>query len=243
MSRVGVVIVAAGKGSRMKSAEHKQYLNIKDKPILLHTLEAFQRSRYIDHMTVVVGASDVERVKGWVHTGQLHKVEQVLAGGRERQESVYLGLTQLPADIEWVLVHDGVRPFITSSGINDCLEAARQYGAAVPAVPVKDTIKKVGADQVIVETPERQSLWAVQTPQAFRASHLLAAHEAARKDGFTGTDDASLLERMDEPVKVVMGDYRNIKITTPEDLSVATQICDELAAERATEQAERDDIK
>jgi 2-C-methyl-D-erythritol 4-phosphate cytidylyltransferase len=123
--------------------------------------------------------------------------------------------------VEWVLVHDGVRPFVTPEETVECLEAAKRYGAAVVAVPVKDTVKIVEPDGKIASTPDRSAVWAIQTPQAFRVRELLAAHELAMQEGFTGTDDAMVVERTGQPVYVVRGGYHNLKITTPEDLEWA----------------------
>ncbi|WP_168123544.1 2-C-methyl-D-erythritol 4-phosphate cytidylyltransferase [Paenibacillus sp. HB172176] len=215
----GVVIVAAGRGTRMGTKESKQYLQLADKPILVHTLSLFQRMDFVAEISLVVGKQDLDRCNGWVREFGLDKVAAVLAGGGERQHSVMCGLQALSAD--WVMVHDGVRPLVTEASIQACCNAAVRNGAAVLAVPVKDTIKQVDETGRIVSTPDRSTLWAIQTPQAFRRSTLLEAHEKARQDGFLGTDDASLVERLDVAVHVAEGDYANIKITTPEDLPMA----------------------
>lgn len=221
MEKVGVVIVAAGRGTRMGTAESKQFLPIGGKPILFHTLEAFQRMACVDHIVVVVGEQDVDRCRTAASQHAWTKITDVVSGGAERQHSVYKGLLCLEPDTEWVMVHDGVRPFVTESEVLDCLQAARQSGAAVLAVPVKDTIKQVDADGFIVATPDRNGLWAIQTPQIFRLAELKEAHEAAMRDGFLGTDDAMLVERMGKRVRIAKGRYTNIKITTPEDLAWA----------------------
>ncbi|WP_151737865.1 2-C-methyl-D-erythritol 4-phosphate cytidylyltransferase [Paenibacillus tengchongensis] len=216
---VGAVIVAAGRGTRMGTAESKQYLRLADKPIIVHTLEVFQRHPLITEIVLVTGAEDVERCREWVHTYGMDKVKAIIPGGSERQYSVHLGLREL--DTEWVMVHDGVRPFVAAGEIDACYTKAKETGASVLAVPVKDTIKQVDKDGMVVSTPDRRSLWAIQTPQTFRLSDLLAAYEAAERDGYLGTDDSSLAERSGIPVAVVEGSYRNIKITTPEDLEFA----------------------
>lgn len=215
----GVVIVAAGRGSRMGTKESKQYLRLADKPILVHTLELFDRLPFVEQIALVVGEGDIDRCQGWVSEYGLRKVSAVLGGGAERQHSVRLGLTALRS--EWVMVHDGVRPLVTETAVANCCRAALASGAAVLAVPVKDTIKQVDAGGVIVSTPDRRSLWAIQTPQAFRRVMLLEAHARAAAEGFLGTDDAMVVERMGVPVSVAEGDYTNIKITTPEDLPYA----------------------
>lgn len=215
----GVVIVAARRGSRMGTKESKQYLRLASKPILVHTLELFERLPLVEEIALVVGESDIDRCKSWVSEYGLRKVAAILSGGSERQHSVRLGLAALRS--EWVMVHDGVRPLVTEAAVANCCRVALSVGAAVLAVPVKDTIKQVDDGGVIVSTPDRRSLWAIQTPQAFRRAMLLEAHERAATEGFLGTDDAMVVERMGVPVAVAEGDYTNIKITTPEDLPYA----------------------
>jgi 2-C-methyl-D-erythritol 4-phosphate cytidylyltransferase len=212
----GVVIVAAGRGTRMGTSESKQYLQLKDKPIVVHTLELFERMDEVVEIALVVGAQDVARCEALVLQYHLSKVRTVLAGGGERQHSVRLGLYATVSD--WVMIHDGVRPLVSAKAVRTCMAAAQTTQAAVLAVPVKDTIKQVNEAGVIVATPDRRSLWAIQTPQAFRRSLLLRAHEQAEQDGFLGTDDAMVVERLGVPVSVTEGEYTNIKITTPEDL-------------------------
>ncbi|WP_141336124.1 2-C-methyl-D-erythritol 4-phosphate cytidylyltransferase [Paenibacillus sp. tmac-D7] len=221
---VGVVIVAAGKGTRMGTRESKQYLQLDDKPILVHTLSAFDRMPFVDEIVLVTGAGDVDRCRSYVRAYGLSKVTAILAGGKERQDSVCQGLSALGDRVEWVLVHDGVRPFAAETHVRACLRQAELTEAAVLAVPVKDTIKIVNREGVIEATPDRSSLWAIQTPQAFRLALLLEAHAKAREEGFTGTDDAMLVERLGRQVSVVESDYYNIKITTPEDLPWAAWI-------------------
>lgn len=212
----GIVVVAAGRGTRMRTAESKQYLLLKDKPIVVHTLELFERMDEVKEIALVVGVQDVSRCEAFVQKYRLTKIKAVLAGGSERQHSVRLGLHALTRD--WVMVHDGVRPLVTAKAVRSCMAAALSGEAAVLAVPVKDTIKQVNEAGVIVATPDRRSLWAIQTPQAFRRSLLMRAHEQAEQDGFLGTDDAMVVERLGVPVSVTEGEYTNIKITTPEDL-------------------------
>ncbi|CAI6086063.1 2-C-methyl-D-erythritol 4-phosphate cytidylyltransferase [Paenibacillus sp. JJ-100] len=215
----GVVIVAAGRGTRMGTTESKQFLLLQDKPVFIHTLEVFAALDEIREMILVTGAADVERCLKWVKEYQLESRVRVIPGGKERQHSVHEGLRALNTD--WVLVHDGVRPFVNREQIRHCMAAAISCGGAVLAVPVKDTIKQVNAEGLVTATPDRSSLWSIQTPQAFRLSSLLEAHEAAERDGFLGTDDAMLAERQGISVKVVEGSYTNIKLTTPEDLQYA----------------------
>ncbi|XEC97768.1 2-C-methyl-D-erythritol 4-phosphate cytidylyltransferase [Paenibacillus tarimensis] len=215
----GAVIVAAGRGTRMGTKESKQYLLLRGKPILVHTLEKFEAIEEVTQVALVVGEQDVARCESWIMEYGLSKVKAVVAGGKERQDSVYRGLRALHN--EWVLVHDGVRPLVTAEAVRRCCNAAKQAGAAVLAVPVKDTIKQVNDAGLITATPDRRSLWAIQTPQAFRRLQLLEAHERAQREQFVGTDDAMAVERIGVEVAVAEGEYTNIKITTPEDLPIA----------------------
>ncbi|WP_223299026.1 2-C-methyl-D-erythritol 4-phosphate cytidylyltransferase [Paenibacillus darwinianus] len=213
------VIVAAGRGTRMGTAESKQYLPLRGKPVLVHTLAIFERMREIRDVVLVTGVEDVERCRRLAAEHGLRKVAAVVPGGGERQHSVRLGLAA--ASSPWVMVHDGVRPLVTPESVRRCIAAAYRHGAAVLAVPVKDTIKKVDAAGIIESTPDRRSLWAIQTPQAFRRELLEACHGRAEGEGFIGTDDAMVVERYGHPVAVAEGDYTNIKITTPDDLPYA----------------------
>jgi len=213
------VVVAAGRGTRMGTAESKQYLSLGGRPILARSLALFQAMPEVAEIVLVVGSEDVERCSGWIQSYGLDKLVRIVPGGVDRQESVYLGLQAVTQP--WVLVHDGVRPLVSAAAVRRCCDAAERLGAAVLAVPVKDTIKQVDGDGLITATPDRKSLWAIQTPQAFRYELLLSAHEAARDAGFSGTDDAMVVERAGDPVAVAEGEYTNIKITTPEDLPYA----------------------
>ncbi|CAG7647549.1 2-C-methyl-D-erythritol 4-phosphate cytidylyltransferase [Paenibacillus solanacearum] len=216
----------------MGTQESKQYLQIDDKPILVHTLLRFERMAAVDEIVLVTGADDVERCEGYAQQYGLDKIKQVIPGGKERQDSVYQGLLALSGQVEWVMVHDGVRPFAAEEHVTACFVKSKATGAAVLAVPVKDTIKVVDGDGFIKATPDRSSLWAIQTPQAFRFSLLLEAHEQARRESFLGTDDAMLVERLGTKVAVVESDYYNIKITTPEDLPWAEWIIRHVRGEK-----------
>lgn len=216
---VGVIIVAAGRGTRMGTKESKQYLMLESKPIIVHTLEKFHQHPLISQIVLVTGKTDILRCESWIKQYGLQDSIEVVEGGNERQHSVYRGLHAIRTP--WVLVHDGVRPFVADEHITSCFVTAKEHGAAVLAVPVKDTIKQVNEQNEVIGTPKRESLWAIQTPQAFRTGDLLRAHEQASLEGFVGTDDAMLIERLGMKVKVVEGDYSNVKITTPEDLIYA----------------------
>jgi len=216
-------------GRRMGASMNKQYLLLDGKPILAHTLELFQNADFIDEIFVVVPAEEMEYCRiNVVEKYGIEKVRQIVAGGVERQNSVLNGLRALDCnDEDPVLIHDGVRPFVPLAAVKRSLEMALEYDGAIVAVPVKDTVKVIkGA--FVVSTPQREALWLAQTPQSFRYKIILAAHELAETEGFAGTDDASLLERIGKKVHVVIGDYRNIKITTPEDLILAQAFLDAL---------------
>lgn len=238
-NKIGVVIVAAGKGTRMGQAVSKQYLPLAGKPIFVHTLQTFATHPQIDSIAIVVPTGDEKYVRQLVEQYECRKVDAVIAGGAERQHSVLRGLFALGEGIDLVLVHDAVRPFTTHETIDKVLREAVISGAAVTAVPVKDTIKIADEDGIVQSTPNRQSLWAVQTPQAFRLSLLIAAYEQAERDGYVGTDDASLVERLGSPVKLVQGEYTNLKITTPEDLHWAEHYINDLMNGRGQDDTDR----
>ena len=221
-SKICTLIPAAGEGNRLKSAVKKPYLALAQKPILTHTIQRFEQNTAVDEIFVLVNEADFEMCRATVLAPYaLQKVQPLVAGGATRQQSVHNGVRALPADTDFVIVHDGVRPFVTDETIFACLDAAAEWGAAVAAVPVKETIKMANAEDFIVETPPRERLWTVQTPQVFRKSLLEEAHQIAEKKQLTATDDAALVEHLGHPVKLVNGSYANVKITTPEDLRIA----------------------
>lgn len=221
-SKVCTLIPAAGKGSRMAHSVKKPYLQVAQKPILAHTIQRFEQNSAVDAIFVIVDQADFSECHATVlRPYAFTKVQKLIDGGETRQMSVYNGIRALSADVDFVIVHDGVRPFVTDEVIFACLAAADECGAAVAAVPVKDTIKIANTDRFIVETPAREQLWAVQTPQVFRKSLLEEAHQAAQAQQLTATDDASLVEQLGFPVKLVKGSYANVKITTPIDLRIA----------------------
>lgn len=223
--KVTAIIPAAGQGRRMQAAVSKQYLLLAGLPLIVHTLQVFQREPLIEEILLVVGPNEVSWCQQEiVHRFGLTRVRAVLAGGRERQDSVYQGLRNLSENCRWVAVHDGARPLLTSPLLRRTITEAWQHGAAVAAVPVKDTVKIAGADQMVQTTLARDLLWCIQTPQVFNRDWLQEAYQQACKEGYYGTDDASLLERVGLPVKLVTGDYENLKVTTPEDLDLAEAI-------------------
>ena len=217
-----VIIPAAGQGKRMNAGMNKQFIELNQKPVIIHTLLVFEQDPLCEQVLLVINDQEKETFKTLLAKHQITKVKKLVSGGNERQESVYNGLQAAKKD-GIVLVHDGARPFIRQTYIHQLVEKANKTGAAIVAVPVKDTIKKV-ENGIAVETVERSSLWSVQTPQAFRFSILLDAHEKAKKENYLGTDEASLVERIGVDVHIVEGDYENIKLTTQEDLLYANAI-------------------
>ncbi|GED61159.1 2-C-methyl-D-erythritol 4-phosphate cytidylyltransferase [Brevibacillus formosus] len=218
----GVVIVAAGSGKRMGGQRNKLWLPLAGEPILAHTVRLFATHPDIDEVVLVVSEADHAEVMALLSAEKLTVV--VTLGGAERQDSVRNGLASLSANCDYVLVHDAARPFVTRKQISDMINQVQQDQATIMAVPVKDTIKVVGVTGLVESTPARESLWAVQTPQAFRMSLLREAHQAAEAAGKLGTDDAMLVEWMGHPVSIMQGSYENIKITTPDDLWFGEEI-------------------
>jgi 2-C-methyl-D-erythritol 4-phosphate cytidylyltransferase len=198
----------------------KQFMVLMGKPILQRSIEIFNRLSSIDEIVVVVPADQIRRAERLIKRAHLHKVSHVVVGGAERQDSVRHGLSAFDREPEIVLVHDAVRPLVTRDEVLRVIKQARRCGAAILAVPVKDTIK-VGESGFSTRTLDREKLWAVQTPQGFRYEILVRAHRAAQRSAFLGTDEASLVERLRVPVAIVSGSYRNIKITTKEDFTIA----------------------
>ncbi len=226
---VCAIIVAAGVGSRMGGPINKHLLLIAGKPVLAHTLSAFQSSPVIDDIVLVGGHDRLAAYRDIVSAYGVTKVRAIVRGGASRQESCARGLAAA-GDVEIICVHDGARPLVSQSVIAEAVREARQHGAAVVAVPAKDTIKVATADGFVRETLDRASLWQIQTPQVFRAGLLRQAHAAAH-GVFEGTDDAVLVEHMGQPVKLVRGAYSNIKITTAEDLAVAEALLQQMQRE------------
>jgi 2-C-methyl-D-erythritol 4-phosphate cytidylyltransferase len=222
---VSAVIVAAGRGSRMNMDINKQYIEVCGKPVLARTLEVFEESGLIDEIVLVVNEQDLVFCKQYViNRYRYDNIKALVVGGKERQNSVYYGLKEVSPECDIVLIHDGARPFFPKESIQSSIDAANEFGAACVAVPVKDTIKAAGVEMLVKETLDRSALWSIQTPQTFRHSLLIEAHTKALEDGFTGTDDSSLVERMGIRTKLVMGSYNNIKITTKEDIAIAEAI-------------------
>jgi 2-C-methyl-D-erythritol 4-phosphate cytidylyltransferase len=222
MMKADAVIVSAGKSQRFMEGKKKQFQLLAGKPILAYTLDKFETCPLIQSVFLVVGEEDRDHcLKGIVEKYRYRKISQVIPGGMRRQDSVKNGIDAISNDVEIVVIHDGVRPFVTQAMIEESIHAAIRFGAAVLAMPVKETIKMAQSDGTVVKTLDRESLWQIQTPQAFRAQLIKEALLKAAKDGFIGTDDASLVERMGVKVHLLPGSYTNIKITTIEDLMLA----------------------
>ncbi|MBO8172724.1 MAG: 2-C-methyl-D-erythritol 4-phosphate cytidylyltransferase [Bacillaceae bacterium] len=222
--KFGVLLAAAGSGKRMGMPTKKQFISIGDVPVFIRSLQVFLRFSQIRETVIVTAEEDQDLTGKLLNTYFPDRQDiTIVPGGSERQESVYRGLKAFK-DIDSVLIHDGARPLLTPSLVERIMDGVEKHGAVIPAVPVKDTIKQVNRDGWVESTPERTSLWAVQTPQAFRLPVVLKAHEVALRNGWTATDDAMLLEKSREPVKIIEGEEENIKLTTPADLVLAEAI-------------------
>ncbi len=213
---VGAIVVAAGVSRRM-GGEDKTFAILGGKPLIAHSLDALHACDCVDSVVVVLSDANIDRASRLVAEGRYHKVTSICRGGKRRQDSVRQGLDRLP-DAEWIVVHDGARPLVDAGLIERGLAEALLTGVAVAAVPVKDTIKAADSDMVVTQTLGRDTLWIVQTPQVFRSDILSEAHAMVNDDV---TDDASMVERVGGKVRLFMGSYENIKVTTPEDLPVA----------------------
>ncbi|MEP1151547.1 MAG: 2-C-methyl-D-erythritol 4-phosphate cytidylyltransferase [Balneola sp.] len=225
MEKKAVIIPAAGSGTRMGSDIPKPFIKISGKSILQRSIECFLD---IDELSQVVVATSDE------YFDDCHSIFSsfdapgisfdVIKGGKERQHSIWNALQIIQPNVSLVAIHDAVRPFVNSDRIKECFDVAQRFGGAVLGVPVKDTIKKIDEDSFIKETPSRSSLWQAQTPQVFKKDLIIEAYRTALKENFLGTDDASLVERMDKPVKMVGSNRENFKITYPIDLEIAKLI-------------------
>ena len=218
------VIVAGGKGTRMESKINKVFMEICEKQTILRVLDVFQENSLINEIILVVNERDKDYCEQVVDKNIYTKLKKVLSGGKRRQDSVSNGLKKVSEEAVVVLVHDGARPLVTHDIIQRSIEEAVKYEAVTTAVPVKDTIKISDADGFVCETPERNTLWAVQTPQVFKKELLLEAYNNAENLNIQATDDAMLVERLGHKIKLVEGSYENIKITTPEDIAIAEAI-------------------
>lgn len=220
-----VVIVAAGMGKRMGTKINKQYIEIKQKPLLARTIQAFEDFEDINEIILVVGENDIFHCKKHViEEYGFAKVKSIVVGGKERQNSVYNGLKEVAKESDIVIIHDGARPFVTKNIISESIQIASEFGASVVGVPVKDTIKQIDDLGFIEKTLDRKYIWSIHTPQTFKYELIMRAHKVAIEEEFLGTDDTVLVERLGIKVKPIMGTYDNIKITTKEDIAIAQAI-------------------
>lgn len=220
--KYAAIVLAAGSGKRMNSKVHKQYLIIQDRPVLYYSLKAFEDSA-VDEIVLVVGKGEEEFCrKEIVDKYGISKVKAIVEGGKERYHSVFEGLKQT-SDADYVLIHDGARPFVNQDIIRRCMQEVQKYQACVVGMPVKDTIKIADEEGYAKQTPDRKNVWMIQTPQTFSYALIYGAYEEMLKTEDTAiTDDAMVLERIKgKKSKLIEGSYRNIKITTPEDLLIA----------------------
>lgn len=219
-SKITLIVAAAGVGKRMNLGYPKQFLEIEGKPLFLKVLEVAEKSSIIESIIVVTGLESIELVKKFCKEYQIQKVTRVVAGGKERQYSIENAL-EYCQDNSIIAVQDGVRPFLKEKYFSQALEILERnldIDGAVVGVPLKDTIKRVNSNGEVIETPRRDEYIAIHTPQIFRGKILKEAYRKAREDKFLGTDDSSLVERIGGRIKVIIGDYDNLKITTVEDL-------------------------
>jgi 2-C-methyl-D-erythritol 4-phosphate cytidylyltransferase len=232
MIRAVGIIVAAGQGLRMKNDIRKQYLAFGGRPILGHTVSAFLQCEAIRCIFLVVPETDVVYCRRHI-LGLFDgpRSIELVPGGTERQASVYNGLAAARGRGDIAAIHDGVRPFVRPDLITRCIEGAEAHGACMPGIPVVDTLKQVDATGTIEKTLDRSSIWCAQTPQTFRYDLIWEAHESARSKGIVETDDAALLERLGQPIRMIPGCRFNLKITTPEDLALAPAIMKLLSSE------------
>lgn len=224
LAEIGIVIPAAGQGKRMGAGCNKQFLLLQGQPILVHTIRLFEKSNYVSEIVIVGAEGDLLAIKELVYHHKLDKVVAITRGGAQRQDSVRAGVQALSTTIQRVVVHDGARPLLTLQAFHRFLRETEDFSAAIMGIKVKDTVKRVDISGKVLETPPREYLRAVQTPQIFDRGILEEAHYQAASAGYYGTDDAALLERMGYPVQMVEGLEENIKVTTPEDLWLAERI-------------------
>lgn len=228
--RCTAIVLAAGSGKRMESDIPKQFMTLGNQPLICYSLQTIERSEIIDECLLVTGKEDIPYVESEiVKKYGFHKVKNIIAGGTERYESVFMGLRAMENREGYIFIHDGARPFLTEEILGRVYEAVKKYDACVAAMPVKDTVKIADAEDFAVQTPNRNLVWTVQTPQVFAAELICRAYEmlfeslAELKDkGISVTDDAMVVEKMlGIRVKLVKASYENIKITTPEDMRTA----------------------
>ncbi|MDP2942658.1 MAG: 2-C-methyl-D-erythritol 4-phosphate cytidylyltransferase [Candidatus Omnitrophota bacterium] len=222
--RVAAIVAAAGKGERLKSKVRKPFVLLGKEPILVWALKALEACAQIGEIILVVNQADMAKARSAVNRAKLKKVVKIVVGGKRRLDSVRNGLSEVNAEAKYVLIHDGCRPFVDKKIISSVIEEMEIFGAAIPCIAVKPTIKEVEKGNFVAATLNRQSLAEAQTPQGFKKEILIRAYEKALAEGIDATDDSALVERLGIKVKVVEGSYKNIKITTPEDLKYAKML-------------------
>lgn len=221
--KVGVIIPAAGIGKRVGQKIPKQYLEIQGKPILVYTLEKFEKCDLIDEVILVCGKTYIEKIKQFVKKYNLLKINQIVPGSELRQDSVANGLNVLSDSIKTVLVHDAVRPFVSIKKIEEVIKTVWEFGAAFLAISEKNTVWEA-KNGLVTQFLNRETIWEAQTPQGFRVDWLQEGYQKAKEDHYYGTDEVSLVKRLGYPIRVIPGDEKNIKITTPLDLQIGNVI-------------------
>ncbi len=232
--RVSAIVPAAGQGKRVGKGENKLYLYIREKPVIIHTLFALKKVTQITEIILVIAADEEDFCHRTLNKFYCEGIITTI-GGEVRQTSVANGLARASDDSELILIHDGARPFVSNSIITKTINEAGLYGAAVAAIPITNTIKEGDEKGFVKSTLKRVHLWSVQTPQVFKSNLIKDAHRKAAQEGFTGTDDAMLVERLGHPVKIVPGSPENIKITTPEDFIIAKEILEKIMPSKSAE--------
>ncbi len=218
--KVQAIIPTAGMGIRFKSKQPKSLVMLKDKPVFIHTLEVFEKSSSVDSIIVVAPQEYIQDFTEACQKYHLRKIRVIIEGGQTRHDSVNKGLHQLDAETDIVVIHDGARPLITGEIIEKSIQLCKNHDAVIVAVPIKPTVKRIDTQSMVVEkTLNRDKIWEIQTPQVFKRNIIMAAHQKIQDS--SATDDAFLVEQMGITIRVLEGRYRNIKITTPEDLAVA----------------------
>ena len=220
--KISAIIPAAGLGVRMGRSVPKQFLQLNHQSVLRHTVNAFEKYGLFSAVILVAPADSIDATCD--EFADIKVISRIVSGGKKRQDSVFAGLKALDEDVDIVVVHDGVRPFLNRRMIRESVDIAAEHGAAITAIPVSDTIKRVNSQGFVDRTINREGLWRVQTPQAFRYSLLRQALEKAASDSYYGTDEGSLIEYIGKAVKIIHGSELNIKITQPEDLILAEKI-------------------
>lgn len=220
-----VVIAAAGQGSRMGTKTNKQFIILNNKPVITYSLDFFEKQQVVDEIIVVTSAKELDFCRHEIiEKNHYQKVSAVLVGGQQRQDSVWAALQYLDHDTDFVAVHDGARPLLSADVLKRLLSEAEEWGAAIPGVASRDTIKMVNKDSFVRQTLDRNVIYSIQTPQVFEFKELFQAYKLAYEEGFYATDDSALFEKYIGQVKVVEGDYNNLKITTPLDLMVVQSL-------------------